>query len=302
MFTKTNWVSSLSALVVFASILWSSCTSSQSRTQQTEAPKQSWGVQLYTLRSLIGTPELYEANHTRVLDSLKAIGFDEVELYGYSEDGTIFGVPAQQFMADLKAAGLHAISSHVQNALTPEEVESGDFSKKTCWWQKCLKDHQALGVDTLVYVWYEMPKTEAQLKRMAEYMTYIGAMCHDKGIAFGYHNHDHELGKVDNTVVLDYLIEHTAAELLFIELDVYWTVVGKANPLDYFNRYPGRFKLLHIKDQYEIGQSGMVAFDSIFKALDKSGAQHLIVEQETTLKSSMLESLTESMEFLKTEL
>lgn len=256
-----------------------------------------WGIQLYTLRTMIGTPELYEANHTRVLESLRSFGFTKAELYGY-ENGTIFGVPAERFMSDLKEAGLRAVSSHMQYALTPEEVENGDFSGKLQWWQDCIASHKAIGVDTIVYVWYAFPQSMLELQRIAEYMNWIGGLCQEQGVAFGYHNHDHELRKVEDIVMLDYLIENTDSDKVFIEMDVYWTVIGNASPVAYFNRYPERFKILHIKDQYEIGQSGMVGFDAIFRNAGTSGAQHFIVEQETTEKSDMLESLRISMDYL----
>ena len=32
------------------------------------------GIQMYTLRTMIGSAQLYEANHERVIDSLKAFG------------------------------------------------------------------------------------------------------------------------------------------------------------------------------------------------------------------------------------
>lgn len=292
---KLNMLLPFITAIFSSSLLFSACQPKQPA--QPETPKQPWGVQLYSLRSMIGDTALYQANHKQVFDSLKRVGYDEVELYGY-EDGKFFGIPAQQFVADLKAAGLRPVSSHVQHALTAQEVESGNFTKQTGWWQRCIQQHKNIGVDTLVYVWYEMPKTQTELQRMVEYMIFIGAMCHDRNIAFGYHNHAHELGKVDDVVVLDYLIEHTPAELLFCELDVYWAIEGGANPVDYFNRYPGRFKMLHLKDQYEIGQSGKVDFRLILENTEKAGAQHLIVEQETTQKSSMLESLSASIEYL----
>ncbi len=57
-------------------------------------------------------------------------------------------------------------------------------------------------------------------------------------------------------------------------------MMGQASPVDYFNKYPGRFKLLHIKDRREIGQSGMVGFDAIFKNTDKAGVENYYVEIE----------------------
>ena len=78
----------------------------------------------------------------------------------------------------------------------------------------------------------------------------------------------------------DMLIENTDPENLFIELDVYWAVMGKASPVDYFHKYPGRFKMLHIKDRREIGQSGMVGFDAIFENAKTAGVENIIVEVE----------------------
>lgn len=259
---------------------------------------KDWGIQLYTLRSMIGTPDLYKTNHERVFNSLRSYGFTQAELYGY-EDGKIFGIPAQDFVNDVRSAGLKPVSSHVQYALTDEEVRTGDFSGKKMWWKNCIAQHKAIGLDTIVYVWYAFPKSMLELQRIAEYLDWIGAMCKEEGISFGYHNHDHELRKVENgEVMLDYLLTHTNPENVFIEMDVYWTVFGHGSPVDYFKRYPGRFKILHIKDQYEIGQSGMVGFDAIFRNVHLSGAEHMIVEQETTEKADMLESLKISMDYL----
>ena len=84
----------------------------------------------------------------------------------------------------------------------------------------------------------------------------------------------------DKAVMLDYMIENTDPENLFIELDVYWAVMGKASPVDYFHKYPGRFKMLHIKDRREIGQSGMVGFDAIFENAKTAGVENIIVEVE----------------------
>ena len=83
------------------------------------------------------------------------------------------------------------------------------------------------------------------------------------GIRFGYHNHSHEFRKVeDQAVMLEYMLEHTDPENVFFQLDVYWAVMGQASPVDLFRKYPGRFRMLHIKDRREIGQSGMVGFDA----------------------------------------
>ena len=63
------------------------------------------------------------------------------------------------------------------------------------------------------------------------------------------------------------------------------------------NKYPGRFKIFHIKDHREIGQSGMVGFDAIFKNVKTAGVQYLVAEIE---KYSMPveESVEVSLDYL----
>lgn len=39
------------------------------------------------------------------------------------------------------------------------------------------------------------------------------------------------------------------------ELDVYWAVMGQQDPVEWMENYPNRFKLLHIKDRWIIGDS-----------------------------------------------
>ena len=80
--------------------------------------------------------------------------------------------------------------------------------------------------------------------------------------------------------MLEYMIEHTDPRYVFYQMDVFWTVMGQASPVDLFHKYPGRFKMLHIKDLREIGQSGMVGFDAIFRNAATAGVEQIVVEVE----------------------
>ena len=76
------------------------------------------------------------------------------------------------------------------------------------------------------------------------------------------------------------MLEHTNPEYVFFQMDLYWVVRGQNSPVDYFNKYPGRFKIFHVKDHREIGQSGMVGFDAIFKNAKTAGVNYLVAEIE----------------------
>ena len=81
-------------------------------------------------------------------------------------------------------------------------------------------------------------------------------------------------------------------------MDVYWTVMGRKAPVDYFNQYPGRFEVLHIKDDKELGESGRVGFDAIFKNAAKAGAKYMVVEVEK-YNHDPLKSVKLSYNYLK---
>jgi sugar phosphate isomerase/epimerase len=99
--------------------------------------------------------------------------------------------------------------------------------------------------------------------------------------------------------MLDVFASETKPENVFIQMDVYWAVMAGASPVEYMNKYPGRYELLHIKDKYEIGQSGMVGFDAIFKAFPRAGTKAFVVEMEQASTPNILKGLRESALYLR---
>ena len=144
--------------------------------------------------------------------------------------------------------------------------------------------------------WSQPLQTKAELETMAAYLNAIGEKCRKAGIRFGYHSHSHEFQKVDDTTMMDYFISHTDPEKVFFEMDVYWAVVGGASPVEYMQKYAGRFELLHIKDKHEIG---MVGFDAIFRNMPKAGTQAFVVELEEASTPNILKGLRESALYLR---
>lgn len=266
--------------------------------EEIEAPKKEMAVQLYSARQLIGTPELFAKNHEYVLGRLAQMGYTGAEAASYS-DGLFSGLQPEAFKAALDKAGLELISSHTTRPLSAQELASGDYSAALKWWDKCIDAHLKAGVPRLVMSYSQKLNTEAELKVMAEYLDAIGRKCNEAGIRFGYHNHAHEFAKIGDTTMMDYFLANTDPENVFIEMDVYWAVVGGAAPVDYMNKYPGRFEVLHIKDKREIGQSGMVGFDAIFRNFRKAGTEAFVVEMEEASTPNILKGLRESALYLR---
>jgi len=253
--------------------------------QKNKSQKKDIAIQLYSARERIGShvgnnSGSYSADYTAILKELAEMGYTAVESAGYHE-GLFYGRQPEQFKKDVEAAGLKVLSSHCNKYLSEGELASGDFSESLKWWDECIAAHKAAGMTYIVVPYLEVPKTVKDLKTYCDYYNEIGKRSKASGMKFGYHNHSQEFRKVeDQVVMLDYMIENTNPEYVFIEMDVYWVVMGQNSPVEYFKKYPGRFTVLHIKDHKEVGQSGMVGFDAIFRNADIAGVKHIVVEME----------------------
>lgn len=255
--------------------------------------KKDISIQLYSVRDKLNSG----ADLNNVLKELAQMGYTGVEAANYN-DGKFYGKAPEEFKRAVEAAGMKVLSSHTTKGLSKEELASGNFSESMKWWDQCIAAHKAAGMTYIVTPWMDVPKTVKDLKTYCNYYNEIGKKCRQNGLKYGYHNHAHEFQKVeDKVVMLDYMLENTNPEDVFFEMDVYWVVRGQNSPVDYFNKYPGRFTVLHLKDHREIGQSGMVGFDAIFKNADKAGVKHIIAEIEK-YSCPVEESVKQSLDYL----
>ena len=262
-----------------------------------EPVKKEIGLQLYSIRSVIGNPELYAANHEEAFKALAEMGYTSVEAASYN-DGKLYGVDPEQYKADLEAAGLKSLSSHIGHNLSPEELASGNFEESMKWWDQAIAAHKAAGCKYIVTPSFRIPETLEGLKTYCDYFNEIGKKCTENGILYGYHNHSHEFNKIEDKVIYDFMLENTDPKYVFFEMDVYWACMGRAYPVEYFRKYPGRFTMLHIKDHLELGESGMVGFDAIFNNADVAGMKDFIVELEGYTNGDWKESIKMCADYL----
>ena len=284
-------------MVAGVSMMLAACTS-QSQTTDMTPQKKDIGLQLYSIRQLIGNAEKFAENQEQILAQLAKQGYTAVETANYG-DGKLYGLTPEEFKDCMNKAGLKPLSTHTTRGLSKEEVAAGVPSEETMkWWDECIAAHKAAGMEYVVTPSQPTPETLKDLQVWCDYHNAIGKKCAEAGIKYGYHNHAHEFKKVEDQVMINYMIENTDPQYVFFELDVYWTVMGQASPVEYFKKYPGRFKLLHIKDHKEIGQSGMVGFDAIFKNAEVAGVEHIIVEAEAYECEDMMDGVKLCADYL----
>ena len=290
------------AIITILAAAATSCGGDKSSCCTAQQGDKEIGVQLYSVRKPIDEQIKNGGSIAPVLDSLASWGYTWVEAANYG-DGKFYGMAPADYKAAVEAAGLKSRSSHTTIGLTPEELKSGNFAEKLAQWDQLIADHKAAGIDYIVTPWSTVPETLAELDNYVKYQNAIGHKCAEAGINYGYHNHSHEFQKVEDQVMLEYMIQNTNPDSVFYEMDVYWTMRGAASPVELFKKYPNRFRLLHIKDHREVGQSGMVGYDAIFNNAETAGTEGIVVEVEGSSYGNTTEDLyrtmKESADYLK---
>ena len=234
------------------------------------------GLQLYTLRTDLSK------DLEGTLKKVAAIGYKEVELFGYN-DGKFFGKTPKEFKAILDGLGLDPVSGHYGAGVQMKD-QKGTLSND---WQRAVDDAATIGQKYVNCAYL----TDGERKSIDDYKKYVdlfnksGEVAKKAGLQFGYHNHDFEFKKMDGQLPYD-IIASTDPDLVKLELDLYWIVKAGLDPVDLFKKYPGRFPLWHVKDMDKGDQSfaevgtGSIDFKKIFDARKIAGMTHFFVEQD----------------------
>lgn len=270
-----------------AAAVLTGCTGSSTR-----KISEQLGLQLYTLRDTIGN------DPKGVLRKVAEFGYKELETYGY-RDGAIFGMKFDEFGRFVKDLGMKVVSGHYGLDLTQGEV-----------WTKAIEDAKAIGQEYLVVPYLAESERQSldDYKRICEQLNKAGEVCKSNGLGFGYHNHAFEFEKMEGQTPFDVMLTELDPKYVSIEMDIYWVVRAGADPLEYFDRYPGRFEQWHVKDMdkndsdrnADIG-SGSIDYKPIFAQAKRSGMKHWYVEQES-YPGEPIESVGASANFIKTNL
>ena len=259
---------------------------------------KSFGLQIYSLQQ-----ELYDDLPVR-LKEVKAMGYEKLELAGYGK-GKIGKVDMMEFKKMVEDAGLKIVSSHVNPSvegvpfvreytkeLTPKIME---------YWKATAADHAKLGCKYLIQPMMPSIENHDDAKLVCDVFNQAADVIKAEGIAtgFGYHNHNMEFNRVATEEqkaklkgnpfaafmkvgdqIYDLMLRDTDPSKVYFEMDVYWTVMGQNDPVEYLQKHADRIKVLHIKDRAVFGQSGMMNFEMIFKQMYANGIQDYFVELE----------------------
>ena len=283
------------------------------------APNLQLGIQLFSL------PKMLSSDLLGALSLLKSQGYKELELYGpypfssetskksweaagkmlgFSGSG-YFGYTVKEFKKILLDHGMTTPSAHTD--LDTLQQNLGPFVEAAH-----ELGHKYL---TLPSIPDHLRKTEEDYKKISETFNIIGASLKSYGLKFGYHNHGYGIKSSNG---LKTILDYTDPELVFFEMDIFWTAAGGVEPLSLLDQYPKRYKMLHVKDMKEKklyagdgggmqdwfplfpmmrpAGDGILGVEAIISKAKQVGVEHFFVEQDMVADPEV--SLKKSADFV----
>lgn len=235
------------------------------------------GLALYTVRDAM------KDNPEETLQKVAEAGYAYIEAAGY-DNGKFYGWTPGEFKDKLASLGISPLSSH-QGSVTLENADAMIADVKAAGFTYFVVPVPPMGMFQYNSQTGKL-SMEGTAKELADILDTLGKKCHAAGLQLLYHNHDFEFEKdPEGNVVWDYLLENLDPEYVNFQMDLYWATKAGADPVAYFDKYPGRFKSWHVKDMDEQGRfapvgKGTIDFARILKEKEQSGMKYYFVEQD----------------------
>jgi sugar phosphate isomerase/epimerase len=279
---------------------------------QTEAlqllkKKNKLGIQLFSI------PKMLSEDFTKGIKFLSAHGYKELEFYGpypFSAESAHKSWQGAAKMLGFSGSGLYGRSiSDVKKILKDHGMTTPgthtDLDTLMNNMGALAESANKLGQKyvTLPSIPAEYRKNTDDYHKIADIFNKIGESAKKYGLRFGYHNHGYGIKPDEKGIMpLQIILDNTDPKFVFFEMDVFWTSAGGQDPITLLDKYPNRYKMLHIKDMKEkktftgnggsvpewmalfplmtpAGQGVLNVGDIIKKAVD-IGVEHYFVEQD----------------------
>lgn len=277
----------MKSIVAIVAVMAMSLVSFKPTDKEVQADKPFGGLALYTVRDA-----MKDARAT--LEKVAQAGYVNVESAGYN-NGKFYNLSPTDFKSLLDEMKLTPISAH-QGTVTFDNIDQQIADLKAAGFKYFVVPVPPMGL----FMYDAVNKKLAMkggAKNLAEILDKLGEKCAAAGLHLLYHNHDFEFVKDgDGVVPIDYLLEHCNPKYVNFQMDLYWVTKAGADPVDYFKRYPGRFKIWHVKDMDDQGRfapvgNGKIDFKRILDNKKLSGMQYYFVEQDACFNETPLEAI-----------
>lgn len=266
-------------------------------------PSEIIGLQLYSVRDDM------KKDPVGTLTQLAKIGYRHVEHANYI-DRKFYGYTAKEFKKILDDLGLKMPCGHTVMGKDHWDVAKKDFTDA---WKYTVDDAAYMGQKYVISPWMDesMRKTYDDLVRYLDVFNLSGELCQKSGMKFGYHNHWAEFTEQLNGMKLfDIMMQKLDVNKVVMQLDIGNMYIGGAKALDVIGQYPGKFEMIHVKDEVAVDTAekyesailgkGIIPVKEVLDICRKTGGtQVYIIEQESYQGKAPLACMKENFEIMK---
>ncbi|SDA57292.1 Sugar phosphate isomerase/epimerase [Algoriphagus alkaliphilus] len=254
--------------------------------QPVKSTLSAFGIQLYSVK------EDMAVDAQATMRSLAGFGYQQFEGFDGGK-GILWGMQPAEFKSLLSEIGTTMVASHA-NVFENLEAQAAQAAE--------------VGMKYLICPWIGPQKSLDDYKKKANEFNQIGEKLKSFGLRFAYHNHDYTFVNQEGSIPQDILMDNTDPELVDFEMDIYWVHVANAKPAEYLAKYPGRFRLCHLKDA-ESGTgdphqrgvllgAGEIPYADLIKQSKAIGMEYFIVEQERFPSGTPMEAAETNAKYL----
>ncbi len=241
------------------------------------------GLQLYSLRDSFAKDVL------GTLKKIQALGIKEVEIAGIKDQ------KPEAFAKLLSDHGQHAYSGH-----WPFERLEKDPAGVAA-------EAKAMGCTHVACAWVPHANaafTEADARKAIAVFNQAGEVLQKEGLSFCYHAHGYEFQPFGDGTLFDLMMKEMKPGIADFEMDVFWMVHPGQDPVKLMQKYPTRFKLMHLKDWKKgcIGNlsghapneesvacgTGVVDWPAVIAEAKRIGIKHYFIEDEAPTVEAQL--------------
>ena len=247
-------------------------------------------------------------NPAGTLKQLAQMGYKHVEHANYI-DRKFYGYTAKEFKKVLDDLGLKMPSGHTVMGKNHWDAAKKDFTDA---WKYTIEDAAYMGQHYVISPWMDetMRKTYDDMLGYLEVFNKCGELCQKAGMRFGYHNHWAEFTETLNGQKLfDIMMKNLDVKKVVMQLDIGNMYIGGAKALDVIGQYPGKFELIHVKDEIAVNTKekyestvlgkGILPVREVLDICRKTGGTKVfIIEQESYQDKSPLASAKEDLEII----
>lgn len=204
---------------------------------------------------MIGSLCKNEAATKDVLRSVKAMGYDEIELNGFMTHPTSFFVRMLTKLAGMPTgkAGKYDWKKLVRDAglgVTSIHFDLGTLERDLTACIQEAKDYSTSRIVVTGMYRFDYSDLKA-LEELSTRLNKVGEQLAQSGIELLYHNHNVEFKRVGekNQFAYEILMERLNPDWVNFEFDSYWAAEAGVNVYSLMRRLGKRLKLHHINDR-----------------------------------------------------